>query len=407
MVEDGSLVGIVTDRDLREASPKVTTLSIHELNYLLSKLLVRDVVKGPPITVNADDPVEWAALLMAENRVSGLPVLLAGELTGILTITDLLRAFVIALGLREGGTRVTVDLPDTPGTLARVAEAGPPSNIVSVATGGVKPSRRRELILRVVGEGADAFATRLRERGWMSSTSAGDTSRPPPADRGRPRRSSRPHPFLEPDLADRILADLREAGVVYHRSGGYSGARRSVVTAYPAHMPVATTPLAAPVLPGGWGAGTAGGCGRSPGDRTWDRRRPRQPCRRRRTRLSRPPDGRLLEPVPVGGRQISGREIDLKLLRAAPVRRFDAVVPSLRVDAVGAKAFRVSRSFFRRGIEAGNVMVNGSAVGKAAAVKEADEVYAAGLGRFRVVALLGETRRGNLKITLEVERATV
>ncbi|MDE0099296.1 MAG: CBS and ACT domain-containing protein [Truepera sp.] len=165
VVEDGSLVGIVTDRDLREASPKVTTLSIHELNYLLSKLLVRDVVKGPPITVNADDPVEWAALLMAENRVSGLPVLLAGELTGILTITDLLRAFVIALGLREGGTRVTVDLPDTPGTLALVAEAGPPSNIVSVTTGAVKPSRRRELILRVVGEGADAFATRLRERG--------------------------------------------------------------------------------------------------------------------------------------------------------------------------------------------------------------------------------------------------
>ena len=165
VVEDGSLVGIVTDRDLKEASPKVTSLSIYELNYLLSKLLVRDVVKRPPITVNADDPVEWAALLMTENRVSGLPVLLAGELTGILTITDLLRAFVIALGLREGGTRVTVDLPDTPGTLARVAEAGPPSNIVSVATGGVKPSRRRELILRVVGEGEDAFAARLRERG--------------------------------------------------------------------------------------------------------------------------------------------------------------------------------------------------------------------------------------------------
>ena len=52
-------------------------------------------------------------------------------------------------------------------------------------------------------------------------------------------------------------------------------------------------------------------------------------------------------------------------------------------------------------------MVNGSAVGKAGAVKEADEVYAAGLGRFRLVAVLGETRRGNLKITLEVERATV
>ena len=63
--------------------------------------------------------------------------------------------------------------------------------------------------------------------------------------------------------------------------------------------------------------------------------------------------------------------------------RFDAVVPSLRVDALGAKAFRVSRSFFRKGIEAGNVTVNGSAVGKSGVVAEADEVYADGLGRYR------------------------
>lgn len=214
-------------------------------------------------------------------------------------------------------------------------------------------------------------------------------------------------PFLEPDLADRILADLREAEVVYNRSGGYSGARRSVITAYPSHMPVATTPLAALYYRGVGEPGLLGAAiaaqGIEPGivgDLVSHSDGIALVC------LA-PPDGSLLEPVPVRGRQISGREIDLKLLRAASVGRFDAVVPSLRVDAVGAKAFRVSRSFFRRGIEAGNVMVNGSAVGKAAAVKEADEVYAAGLGRFRVVAVLGETRRGNLKITLEVERATV
>ena len=73
---------------------------------------------------------------------------------------------------------------------------------------------------------------------------------------------------------------------------------------------------------------------------------------------------------------------------------------------MGAKAFRVSRSFFRKGVEAGNVTVNGSPTGKAGVLHESDEVYAAGLGRFRVVGLLGETRRGNLRIALEVEPAT-
>ena len=104
VVENGKLAGIVTDRDLKEATPsKATTLSVYELNYLLSKLTVKDVMKKPVRSVEPDDPIETAALIMEEHKVSGLPVVKNGAVVGILTITDMLGTFVEVLGLREGG----------------------------------------------------------------------------------------------------------------------------------------------------------------------------------------------------------------------------------------------------------------------------------------------------------------
>ena len=166
VVRDGKLVGIVTDRDLKEATPsKATSLSVYELNYLLSKLTIKEVMTAPVTTIGPEDAIEEAALLMETHRVSGLPVVDHGKLVGILTITDLLRAFVRFLGLREGGTRVTVDLPDEPGVLARAAEAAPPSNVVAVVTAGVSEGHRRRLVLRVAGEDAEGFADRLKAKG--------------------------------------------------------------------------------------------------------------------------------------------------------------------------------------------------------------------------------------------------
>ncbi len=166
VVQNGKLIGIVTDRDLKEATPsKATTLSIYELNYLLSKLVVKDVMRSPVITVRVDDPIEQAALLMEEHRISGLPVLENGNLVGILTITDLMRALVSFLALREGGKRVTVELPDEPGVLARVAEQGAPSNIVAAVTTGIQAGHKRRLVLRATGEGSEQFAERLKAAG--------------------------------------------------------------------------------------------------------------------------------------------------------------------------------------------------------------------------------------------------
>ena len=104
VVSRGRLVGIVTDRDLREAAPsKATSLSVFELNYLLSRLTVQDVMKTAVLTISPDDPIEKAALLMNEHKISGLPVVDGDSVVGILTITDLLQALVSLLDLETGG----------------------------------------------------------------------------------------------------------------------------------------------------------------------------------------------------------------------------------------------------------------------------------------------------------------
>jgi len=165
VVKDGKLVGLVTDKDLKDAMPsKATTLSVWEMNYLLSKLTVEEVMAKPVITVGAEEPLEKAALLMEEKKIGGLPVMEGERLVGIITVTDVLRAFIEVLGLRLGGLRITVDIPDVPGALAQMAQAVPPANIVSIATAAHLDGYQR-LVLRVVGEDVEGVPDRLRAAG--------------------------------------------------------------------------------------------------------------------------------------------------------------------------------------------------------------------------------------------------
>lgn len=82
-----------------------------------------------------------------------------------------------------------------------------------------------------------------------------------------------------------------------------------------------------------------------------------------------------------------------------------AIVPSLRVDVLGARAFKVSRAYFAKGVAAGRVHVDGAdaaTAGKATVAALGDRVVADGLGSFMVVSVDGTTRKGNLKVTLRV-----
>jgi acetoin utilization protein AcuB len=116
VVERGKLIGVITDRDLKEAAPSgATTLDVYELNYLLLQMKVRDLIKKAPITVKPTNSVEKAALLMHDHKIGCLPVVdEAGSLVGMITETDLLAVMVEILGYKEKGTRIAFQVPDTP-----------------------------------------------------------------------------------------------------------------------------------------------------------------------------------------------------------------------------------------------------------------------------------------------------
>jgi len=124
VLHQGRLVGMVTDRDLKEASPsKATTLDVHELYYLLAELHVKEIMTRNPLSVLQDDTVEHAAQLMLENTISGLPVLDAnGELVGIITQSDVFRAFMHITGIRQGGVQFALRLEDRPGLIKEVVD---------------------------------------------------------------------------------------------------------------------------------------------------------------------------------------------------------------------------------------------------------------------------------------------
>jgi acetoin utilization protein AcuB len=118
------LVGIVSDKDLLHASPSpATSLSVWEMNELMGKLKVKEVMTREVITVSEELPIEEAALIMADHKIGGLPVMREQTLAGIITETDLFKVLLELLGGRRPGVRVTVSVPDAKGTLARVTNA--------------------------------------------------------------------------------------------------------------------------------------------------------------------------------------------------------------------------------------------------------------------------------------------
>jgi len=124
VLKDGKLVGIVSENDLLNASPsQVTSLSVWEINYLISKIKVSEVMTRKVITVKADTPIEEAARVMADNKFGGLPVVDGGRVVGIITETDLFKIFLELMGAREPGVRVTAQVADTPGELAKLTKA--------------------------------------------------------------------------------------------------------------------------------------------------------------------------------------------------------------------------------------------------------------------------------------------
>jgi acetoin utilization protein AcuB len=124
VVKEGKLIGIVSDKDLLNASPSpASSLSVWEMNYLLSKITVSEVMTKKVLTVSEDTPIEEAARIMADNKIGGLPVMRDGHVVGIITETDLFKIFLEFMGAREKGVRVTALIEEKPGQLAKITTA--------------------------------------------------------------------------------------------------------------------------------------------------------------------------------------------------------------------------------------------------------------------------------------------
>jgi len=162
--EDGKLAGIVTEKSLVYASPtSTTTLSVFEVDYILSRTKIAQVIHGDVITVGPDLPIEEAARIMVDHRFGCLPVVEDDELIGIISDTDIFRVFVEGLGGGHPSLRVTVVVPEEVGSLAGIANsiAGLGGNIHSLGTFWGEKREDRVIAFRLEGVERDTVVQTL------------------------------------------------------------------------------------------------------------------------------------------------------------------------------------------------------------------------------------------------------
>ncbi len=164
VMKGDKLIGIITKRRLLEVSPSpATTLSVFEMNYLLAKTVVKDVMTKDVLTVDPDALLEQAAVIMADSNIGGLPVIEKGKLVGIITEKDIFQSFIEILGFRDPGSRISLDYgDDRPGVLALISTL--------TAEMGINISHlvlyKNEIILRVNTNNVDELVTQLKVRGF-------------------------------------------------------------------------------------------------------------------------------------------------------------------------------------------------------------------------------------------------
>lgn len=124
VLKKDNLVGVITDRDLKRASASdATSLDVHELIYLISRIKVSDIMSKNPVTVPPDYTLEETASMLLKNKISGAPVVDAqGRIAGIITQQDLFRALISLSGLEKRGVQFAFELEDRPGSIKEVTD---------------------------------------------------------------------------------------------------------------------------------------------------------------------------------------------------------------------------------------------------------------------------------------------
>ena len=155
VVKGEHLVGIITEKDVKEFSPsRASSLDIYEVHNLLAKATVREAMSANIVTVHPDNPIERAALILRDKRFGGLPVVDDNQkLVGIITAVDVFDVFVEAMGMRTPGSRICIEVLDRAGAIAdmtRIIKSFE-INIISLATFYLKGENRglRDVVYRV------------------------------------------------------------------------------------------------------------------------------------------------------------------------------------------------------------------------------------------------------------------
>ncbi|MCL1926700.1 MAG: CBS and ACT domain-containing protein [Syntrophorhabdaceae bacterium] len=148
--DEQRLVGILSERDIKQASPSsATALEIREIFYLLDKIKVKQIMTRRPYTVSSTTPIEEAALVIREKKIGCLPVVDNGKLVGIITETDILDAFIEGMGVNGPGYRMELVLPNLPGKLLELLKLLKDfdANVVSLAT---TPCEKPDMIVNIL-----------------------------------------------------------------------------------------------------------------------------------------------------------------------------------------------------------------------------------------------------------------
>jgi len=124
VVQEGNVVGIVSDRDLKRASASdATVLDAHELRYLLNKIKIKDIMSKNPVTVPPDYTIEETAEVLMTHHISGAPVLdEQGRMVGVITRNDLFKALIALSGLGKKGILFAFQVEDRPGTIKEISD---------------------------------------------------------------------------------------------------------------------------------------------------------------------------------------------------------------------------------------------------------------------------------------------
>ncbi len=169
VVDDGKLVGFLSDSDLMRVAPSpATTLSRYEINSLLAKICVRDIMKKDVVFVNVDATIEEAALIMYKNKIGGMPVVSnMGAVVGVITETDIFKTFVDVMGLADGKTRITLEVTDKIGVVKDIAEIfGQAGVSIDSLITCKKEDNKYEIVIRGDITNIDDIKAKLEAKGY-------------------------------------------------------------------------------------------------------------------------------------------------------------------------------------------------------------------------------------------------